>query len=168
MKDYFDWIERESPPGEKYDIWKSKPEKCHGRTETREVLVGAADWLEGRGDWAGLQSVIRYRCTREIDGVKSVSVRHYISSFDTDAEGFCDIIRGHWSIENQLHWMLDVALREDSAKARKDNSPLNLNVLRKIALAILKNITLGRLSIRKKMMKAARDPNFLALLLFIK
>ena len=166
VAEYFDWIERESPKSESYNTWKGKPEKCHGRTETREILVAKAAWLEKKEDWTDIQTIIRYRCTREIDGVKSVSARHYVSSFDTSAEDFGKIIRGHWSIENQLHWMLDVVFREDGAKARKDNSPLNLNILRKIALAALKNISVGRLSIHKKMMKASRDPNFLHLLLF--
>lgn len=165
VADYFDWIEKESRKGENCDIWKSKPEKCHGRIETREILTAPANWLEGKEEWADIQTVIRYRCAREVDGVKSVSVRHYISSFDTTAENFGEIIRGHWSIENQLHWMLDVVFREDGARAKKDNSPLNLNILRKIALAALKKITVSRLSIHKKMMKASRDPNFLSLLL---
>jgi predicted transposase YbfD/YdcC len=91
-----------------------------------------------------------------------------ISSFDTNAEGFLEIIRGHWPIENQLHWMLDVVFGEDDARAKKDNSPLNFNVLRKIALAVLKKTTIKGSSIRRKMMKAARDQNFLALLLFQK
>ena len=92
-----------------------------------------------------------------------------ISSFDTTAENFCKLIRGHWSIENQLHWVLDVTLREDASKARKDNSPLNLNVLRKTAANLLKAVDVGYLlSIRKKMMKAARDPDFLETLLFKK
>jgi len=125
-----------------------------------------ADWIEGKEEWADIRTVIRYRCTREADGVKSVSARHYISRFDTSAEVFEDIIRGHWSIENQLHWMLDVVFREDNARAKKDNSPLNINILRKIALAALKKISVGRLRIHKKMMKASRDPDCLAHLLF--
>ena len=165
---YFDWIEAENPKSEEVDTCKSKPEKGHGRIETREILTASADWLEGKDDWAGIQTVIRYRCTREIDGVKSVSVRHYISSFDTSAEDFLEIIRGHWSVENQLHWMLDVVFREDGARARKDNSPLNFNVLRKIALAVLKKISVARSSVRRKMMKAARDPDFLTRLVFEK
>lgn len=168
VANYFDWIETEQPQNETTDYWKSKPEKCHGRIETREILTAPAGWLEGKEDWADIQSVIRYRCTREINGVKSVSIRHYISSFDINEESFGEIIRGHWSIENQLHWMLDVVFREDDTKAKKNNSPLNLNVLRKIALAVLRKISVGRLSVRKKMMKAARDPNFLAQLLFQK
>ena len=168
VSDYFDWIEKERPKSETVDSWKSKPEKGHGRIETREILTAPADWIEGKEEWADIQTIIRYRCTREINGVKSVAIRHYISSFDTNAEGFGNIIRGHWSVENQLHWMLDVIFREDDAKAKKDNSPLNINVLRKIALAVLKKITLGRLSIKKKMMKAARDPCFLTQLLGLK
>jgi predicted transposase YbfD/YdcC len=168
VSDYFDWIEKEQPRSEAVDIWKSKPEKGHGRIETREILTASADWLEDKEDWADIHTIIRYRCTREIDGVKSISVRHYISSFDTNAEGFGNIIRGHWSVENQLHWMLDVIFREDDARAKKDKSPLNINVLRKVALAVLKKIALGRLSIRKKMMKAARDTCFLELILFQK
>jgi len=168
VSDYFDWIETENPKSETVDSWKSKPENDHGRIETREILTASADWIEDKDDWADIHSIIRYRCTREVNGIKSVSTRHYISSFDTSAECFGDIIRGHWSVENQLHWMLDVIFREDDARARKDNSPLNLNVLRKIALAVLKKISVGRLSIRKKMMKAARDSCFLAQLLFQK
>ena len=164
--EYFDWIEREKPKSEEYEVWKGKPEKCHGRIETRKILVASADWLEERDAWKDICKIIRYECTREINGVKTVSIRHYISSFDTTAEQFGEIIRGHWSIENQLHWMLDVTFREDDAKARKDKSPLNLNVLRKIALSALKSVTVGRLSIRKKMMKAARDQVFLDTIIF--
>ena len=168
VSDYFEWIERERPRSENIDAWRSKPEKCHGRIETREVLTATTNWLEEKEEWADIQTIIRYRCIRIIDGKETISVRHYISSFLTSAEEFCQIIRGHWSVENQLHWMLDVVFREDDARAKKDNSPLNLNIIRKVALGLLKKLSVGRLSVRKKMMKAARDPIFLAQLLFEK
>ena len=57
----------------------------------------------------------------------------------------------HWSIGNQLHWCLDVVFGEDSSKARKDNSPLNMNILRKTALSLLKKVELGKIGLRKKM-----------------
>jgi predicted transposase YbfD/YdcC len=82
-----------------------------------EIITAPADWLEEKSDWTDICTLIQYRCTREIDGIKTVSTRHYISSFDTSAEDFGSIIRGHWSVENQLHWMLDVVFREDDAKA---------------------------------------------------
>lgn len=166
VSDYFDWVEKEQPKSEPISRYKSKVENDHGRIETREIVTASADWLESKEDWTDIHTIIRYRCTREIDGVKSISVRHYISSFDTSAEGFLDIIRGHWSVENGLHWMLDVVFREDDARARKDNSPLNFNVLRKIALAVLRKTAIKASSVRRKMMKAARDPHFLAQLLF--
>ncbi len=168
VSDYFDWVEKETPKSESIDRYKSRPEKDHGRIETREILTASADWLEGKDEWADIHTIIRYRCIREVDGVKTVSIRHYISSFDTNAEGFLELIRGHWSVENQLHWMLDVVFREDEARARKDNSPLNCNVLRKIALSVLKKIPVKGSSVRRKMMKAARNPNFLDRLLFQK
>jgi predicted transposase YbfD/YdcC len=169
VRDYFDWIEKEKPKDELYDMWKSKPEKCHGRIETREILTTSANWLENKDQWEDIETIVQYRCTREINGIKTVSVRHYISSFDTNAENFADIIRGHWSVENQLHWMLDVVFREDNARARKDNSPLNLNVLRKISLSLLKlSMPDSRLSIRKKMLKASRDSAFLESVVFRK
>lgn len=144
VKEYFAWIEREHPKGEVGDCWKSNAEKSHGRIEMREILTASAQWLENREQWRDIRTLIQYRCTREIDGVKSVSVRYYISSFETSAEQFGEIIRGHWSVENHLHWMLDVVFREDNARARKDNSPLNLNILRKIALAVLKKVPVAK------------------------
>jgi len=168
VSEYFDWIEKEQPKSEQTENWKSKPEKDHGRIETREIITASANWLEQKHEWTDIETIIRYRCTREVDGVKTTSIRHYISSFETGAENFGALIRGHWSIENKLHWMLDVALKEDDAKAKKDNSPLNGNVLRKTALGILTKSSCGRLSIRKKMMKATRITSFLSQLLFQK
>ena len=72
------------------------------------------------------------------------------------ARRFFEIIRGHWSIENNLHGCLDTAFGEDSARTRKDNSPLNLNVMRKLSLSLLKLSYMGkRVSLKKKMFKAA-------------
>lgn len=162
---YFDWLEKGKPSGEGYDLWKSGIETCHGRLERREIAVARADWLEQKEAWAGLSCIVRCRSIREIGAERTISDRYYISSFDTSAENFAQLIRGHWSIENQLHWMLDVVFREDAARARKDRSPLNLNVLRKIALSLLKTLPFGRLSVHKKMLKASRDPAFLKALL---
>ena len=99
---YFDWIEKENPKDEPWEVWKSKWEKCHGRIEKREIFTASADWLEEKEEWEDIHKIIRCRCTREIGGVKTISTRHYISSFDTTAENFGEIIRGHWSVENQL------------------------------------------------------------------
>lgn len=166
---YFDWVERDKPVGERVARWRGPLEKGHGRLERREVLVASADWLDAKekARWPGLRTLVRCRGTRVAGDARSVTVRHFLSSCDADAAFLAGVIRGHWAIENGLHWMLDVAFREDAARARKDHSPLNLNVLRKMALSLVKGaIPLkSRLSVRKKMMKATRDPAFLEAIL---
>ncbi len=93
-------------------------------------------------------------------------MRYYLTSL-ADVERFAYASRKHWSIENQLHWCLDVIFDEDGSRARKDLSPLNLNVLRKTALALCRNIDLGkRVSLQKKRYRAALSPEtFLQILL---
>lgn len=158
---YFDNLE-----GLPHVRWQGKFEKDHGRIERREVTTAPASWLDYAAKWQDIHTIIRYTCSREKSGVKTLSKRYYISSLDTTPEHFAKLLRGHWSIENHLHWALDVIFREDASRARKDNSPLNLNVLRKIAIPILHACKVGRLSAQKKMLKAARNPAFLDCLLF--
>ena len=79
--------------------------------------------------------------------------RYFITSL-TDVTKFADAVRKHWSIENQLHYNLDVIFREDAARARKDNSPLNMKILRKIAMALLEKAKYGCISKKKLMLKA--------------
>lgn len=91
----------------------------------------------------------------------------YFPSSVTDVEHFAYAVRKHWAIENQTHWCLDVIFDEDASRARKDMSPLNLNVLRKTALALCKNADLGRRpSIQKKHFAAALNPQCLLDILF--
>ena len=92
-----------------------------------------------------------------------------INSLDTSLKNiheFADAVRKHWAIENKLHWCLDVIFREDAARARKDNSPLNMNVLRKNALALVNQAKYGRISKKKMMFKAALNPEVLLRILF--
>ena len=93
--------------------------------------------------------------------------RYFISSL-VDIEEFADSVRKHWSIENQLHWCLDVIFREDASRARKDNSPLNMNILRKTALNLVSQSQYGRISKKKLMFKAALDPDLLLKILFFR
>jgi predicted transposase YbfD/YdcC len=143
-------------------------EKGHGRIEKREYFLETdIAWLEQKSCWEGLAAIGAVRARVEEKGSVRCETRYFITSL-TDAGDFANAVRGHWSIENQLHWVLDVVFREDASRARKDNSPLNLNVLRKVSLSVLKRISLGHLSLHKKMLKAARDPLFLARMLFEK
>ena len=95
----------------------------------------------------------------------SPCTRYFITSL-TDVQEFASSVRKHWSIENQLHWCLDVVFREDAARNRKGSSPRNMNVLRKVALSLVTQAQYGRVSKKKMMFKAALSPNFLLRILF--
>ena len=103
----------------------------------------------------------------DIKGEISSDTRCFITSL-TNIDEFAYSVRRHWSIENQLHWNLDVIFREDDARARKDNSPLNMNILRKTALALVNQAKYGRLSKKKMMFKAALNPQVLLDIIFPK
>lgn len=141
-------------------------EKDHGRLEKRTyyLLTGHAweyDWCK----WTnlnGIGMVKSHVCKNE---TVQEDTRYFITSL-TDIQEFAYAVRKHWSIENQLHWNLDVIFREDAARSRKDNSPLNMNIFRKTALALLEKAKYGRISKKKMMFKAALNPDVLLSILF--
>lgn len=143
-------------------------EKDHGRVEMREYFIETdISWLSGRNDWLGLNAIgmVRSSVTSTKTGELTQETRYFITSL-TDINDFANSVRRHWSIENQLHWQLDVSFREDASRARKDNSPLNLNILRKQALTLLNGADLGkRVSVRRKMSKAAMSNSALDIIL---
>ena len=130
-------------------------EKGHGRIETRDYFLATdIDWLEQKADWTGLNAIGGVTSTVDENGKIRTYTRYFITSV-TNIEEFAQAIREHWGIENQLPWCLYVAFREDASRARRDNSPLNLNVMRKNALSLLKSADWGRIGLRKKMFRAA-------------
>lgn len=143
--------------------------KGHGRIEQREYFLETEiDWLWQKPDWAGLSGIGMVKSTVEKKGEAYEESRYFITSL-TNLDEFARAVREHWSIENHLHWCLDVIFREDASRARKDNSPLNMNVIRKMALFLLKNADFGRkVGIRKKMLIAALNPDRLFQVLFQK
>lgn len=144
-------------------------EKKHGRIEKREYrLLTDISWLEQKDEWKGLKALGMAKSKITENNEIREYTRYFITSL-TDIDEFADSVRKHWSIENQLHWCLDVIFREDSSRARKDNSPLNMNVLRKTALNLVSQAQYGRISKKKLMFKAALEPNlFLDILFFPK
>jgi len=141
-------------------------DKGHGREEIREYFLESnIGWLPKWSEWSNLQAIGMVRSTVFVKDAERTETRYYAASV-TDVEQFAKAVRKHWSIENHLHWSLDVLFDEDSAKAKKGNSPLNMNILRKTALAILDSVKLHRTSKPKKMFKAALDTSFLERLVF--
>jgi predicted transposase YbfD/YdcC len=137
------------------------------RIEKRITTVISASLAAESLNWTGLTVLVRNRCIVIENGQERIEDRYFLCSLPPNARRIGRIIRGHWSIENQLHWMLDVVFEEDDARARKDNSPLNMNILRKTALKLLFDIkpNFKRISYKKLMFKAALESDFLELIL---
>jgi predicted transposase YbfD/YdcC len=114
-------------------------EKDHGRMETRRcVVTDDLNCLADRQDWPGVKTLIMVEAIREINGIASTERRYYISSLQADAARMGAIVRGHWGVENGLHWSLDVAFGEDQARMREGNSAENFSILRRITLNLLR------------------------------
>ena len=135
----------------------SGPTRAHDRVEGRTALVTPAVGM----DFPGLAAVARVETYRKTSGVpEPVIVRWFLLSKLIDAEQALDVARTHWSIENQLHWVLDVAFGEDAARSRKDSAPQNLALIRKLALNILRQHP-HKASIKSKIKRAGWDSAFL-------
>ncbi len=146
----------------------STVDKGHGRIETRDyVLSTDIAWLPKADCWKGLKSIGMVKTTvfKCKEQKETTDTRYYISSL-SNAEEFAYAVRKHWAIENQLHWNLDVIFREDSCTAKKDNSPLNLNILRKIAMRLLNDARSGRDTKKLLMLKASLNPTAMLDMLF--
>lgn len=144
----------------------------HGRIETRKCsIINDFNFIDNTDDWTGIKSVVKIESTREFknsDKPTEKATRYYISSLQVSAKELQRIIRLHWSIENKLHWVLDVAFSEDASRKRKDNAAQNFSVLNKIALNLLKKETSERQGIKGKRLKAAYDQNYLSKVLGLK
>lgn len=110
--------------------------KDHGKIEKREYRLPVdLSWLTQQRGWSELQAVGPVTATVTRDNKTTMYIRYFLTSV-TDVERFAYAVHKHWAIENQLHWCLDVIFDEDISRVRKDMSPLNLNILRKTALAL--------------------------------
>lgn len=143
-------------------------EKNHWRIKKRTYyLLTEQAWEYNWDKWTNLNGIGMVHSKICKNDVTKEGTRYFITLL-TDVQEFADAVRKHWSIENQLHWNLDVIFREDSARARKGNSPLNMNVLRKTALSLVEKAKYGRFSKKKMMFKAALNPQVLIDILFPK
>ena len=136
-------------------------EKDHGRIETRRCV--ATDDLrclgEGHG-WAGAKTLVMVEAVRETGGAASTERRYYISSRLADAERMGKAVRGHWGVENGLHWSLDVVYGEDQARMREGNSAENFSILRRITLNLLKPDKTVKVGVKNKRLKAGWDDTY--------
>ncbi len=141
-------------------IHKTK-ERNRGRVERREVYVAPApaELIES-GEWVGLRSIgmiYRYRN----DGEESHGVTFFISSLPPRVKRIARHVRGHWGVENSLHWVLDVTFAEDDSRIRKGSSPEIAGIFRRLALSVLQQDTSTKSSIRGKRLQAGWNEHIL-------
>jgi predicted transposase YbfD/YdcC len=134
----------------------------HGRIETREVtVIHDVEWLQERHDWPGLKSVVVVESTREVGGRIDREMRLYITSLVLLANQIGPMVRGHWMIENGLHWVLDMIFRDDECRVRTDNAPANFATIKHMAYNLMRRAaTKDSMRLRRKV--AAWDDEFLA------
>ncbi len=141
----------------------------HGRIEERTCrATDDIAWLRERHpEWKGLRSIAAVTCARtdKKTGQTTSETRLYITSLPPEAKPILDASRAHWSVENNLHWTLDVTFREDACRYRKDNGALNLSLIRKTAINLIKQDKTCKLPLKRKRLKAAMDPEYRATLI---
>lgn len=139
--------------------------KDHGRIEIRECWAisgqDSLQFLRNHSQWAGLKTLAMISGRRQLAGKTTTETRYYISSLPNDAQQILHAARSHWGVENSLHWVLDVVMREDDSRIRKDNAPANMTMLRHIALNLLKQEKTLKRGIQGKRLKAAMNPAYL-------
>jgi len=158
---YFEQVLLTTPEEAGCDYWRSE-ETSRGRHEVREVWATEnLDWLPQKNDWRDLKSIICLRLIRTVKDKTTQETRYYISSLKAEAEKLGKAIRSHWSVENNLHWQLDVTYREDLSRVRKGNGAENLSVVRRATLNLLKEDKVTKVGMKNRRLKAGWDRGYL-------
>lgn len=162
LEAYFAQALKHEFAGVPHDVHETS-ERAHGRRETRRTYctsdLGA---LSTASEWPGLRSIVMRELEREQDGKKSVERHYCISSLRGKVAGkIARAARDHWGVENNLHWVLDIAFREDESRARMKNAAQNLATLRQLALNLLKSEKTAKIGVKNKRLKAGWDEPYL-------
>lgn len=142
-------------------------DKAHGRKEKRSYIVCPVPrHLPDAERWPRLAAIGMVTHESIRDGKESCEVRYYILSKQLSAKRFAAAVRGHWSIENRLHWQLDVTFQEDQSRLRRGHADTNFSILRRTALSLLKNNHTLKVGVKNKRLAAGWDDEYLSQVLF--
>jgi len=134
----------------------------HGRIETRTTtVIHDVAWLQQRHNWPGLKAVVMVQSTRETGDKIERETRYYITSLVVMAILLGPIVRGHWAIENSLHWVMDMTFRDDECRVRTNHAPANFTTIKHMAHNLIRKAP-GKDSLRLRRKVAAWDDDFLA------
>jgi predicted transposase YbfD/YdcC len=137
-------------------------EKGHGREETRHCFIcPVPEDLQDRARWAGLKAIGIVISSTQRGGKDCGNVRYYILSKYLAGQRFAEAVRGHWGIENRLHWQLDVTFAEDQCRVRQGHADANFSILRRAALGLLKNEATAKIGIKNKRLSAGWNEHYL-------
>ena len=157
-KDAKDWFE--DPGNAEKMLSHQKVERGHGRDETRTATVSRdIGPLQDAHRWPGLAAIGKVESVRVSDGVARTETRYYIMSRKMSPEDFLGVVRNHWAIENKLHWVLDVQMREDDLRNRTGHSAETMAGIRRLALNIVRLMD-DDLSVRRRLVWAAQMPEY--------
>jgi predicted transposase YbfD/YdcC len=160
----FDDLEESQFSAYEYDCERTV-NKGHGRIEIRQCwTISDPDvlrYLRGTKDWEKLTSVVKVQAERRTTQKTTIEDRYYLSSLAGDAQKLLDATRTHWGIENSLHWVLDIAFREDECRVRKGYAAQNLATLRHIAVNLLRQEKTAKVGTKSKRLRAGWDEDYL-------
>jgi len=160
----FDDLEESQFTAYEYD-YERTVNKGHGRIETRQSWTisdpEVLRYLRGTEEWEKLTSVVKVQAERRTLEKTTVEIRYYLASLEGNARRILDSTRAHWGIENSLHWVLDIAFREDECRVRKGFGAQNLATLRHIAVNLLKQEKTVKAGVKSKRLRAGWDEDYL-------
>jgi len=166
IMDHFQQLDEAAEQGEPSVAAHETKDANHGRRENRRCeAVPVPKDLRGLADWKDLKSICRVTRHYVEKGTEKSEVRYFISSLGAEAQQLSDAVRGHWSVENNLHWVLDMTFAEDRSRARKNHAQENLGLLRRWVLSVLTQDKALKGSIEKKRLVAGWNTDNLEKLL---